>query len=148
MECIPMPGKQAAYDPTESGEIEVIEQKAVAAVTRFGNGFESDFGWAVVATYKSRPKFSDLEDAVGLDHLRAHYRLADDNVHANPKGTFFKLGLLGKWTFCWLDPPMPVLPIRAKLRHFSEPDFSSALLPLQLTFDNLVALSGDAGCRL
>ena len=31
---------------------------------------------------------------MGAAHFRSHYRLASHNVHANPKGVFFKLGLL------------------------------------------------------
>ena len=29
-----------------------------------------------------------------VEHLRPYYRLASHDVHANPKGVFFKLGLL------------------------------------------------------
>ena len=37
--------------------------------------------------------FSDIERAVRLDHLRPYYKLASHNVHANPKGMLFRLGL-------------------------------------------------------
>lgn len=33
---------------------------------------------------------------MGIDHFRAHYRLASHNVHGNPKGVFCKLGILGE----------------------------------------------------
>ncbi len=36
----------------------------------------------------------NLEKAVGLDYLRPYYKLASHNVHAGPKGAFFRLGLM------------------------------------------------------
>jgi hypothetical protein len=49
------------------------------------------FTWPAASTI---PTFKDIERAAGIDHLRAHYRMASHNVHANPKGVFFKLGML------------------------------------------------------
>jgi hypothetical protein len=34
--------------------------------------------------------------APGIGHFRANYRIASHNVHANPKGVFFKLGMLAE----------------------------------------------------
>jgi hypothetical protein len=42
---------------------------------------------------KLRPNFRDIEEYVGLDYLRPFYKMACHNIHANPKGVFFKLGL-------------------------------------------------------
>jgi len=38
-------------------------------------------------------KFSDIEEKVGLQHMRSYYKLASNNVHANPKAVFYRLGL-------------------------------------------------------
>ncbi len=40
-----------------------------------------------------KPNFYTLEAAVGIEHLRPYYRMASHNVHANPKGINFRLGL-------------------------------------------------------
>ena len=37
--------------------------------------------------------FADIEKASGLDHLRPYYKMASHNVHANPRGISFHLGL-------------------------------------------------------
>ena len=42
---------------------------------------------------KNRPTFRDIEEKVRLDHLRPFYKMASHNVHANPKGIFFRLCL-------------------------------------------------------
>jgi hypothetical protein len=143
--------EQLGYDAIEPEEMKVIQEKYDATVGRFGTGFESDFGWAGAAVGKTRPKFSDLEDSVGLDHWRAHYRLAANNVHANPKGTFFKLGLLTETDILLAGPSNAGLADPGQAAAISLVQICSALLPLQLTFDNLVALKtmseleGDVG---
>ena len=44
-------------------------------------------GWVIF-------RLSFPEEKVNLDHLRPYYKLASHNVHANPKGIFFRLGIL------------------------------------------------------
>lgn len=61
-------------------------------LSRYGTDYKNPYGWAAAALKKSSPTFSDIEEAIGLDHLRPYYKMASHNVHAGPKG-FFKLGL-------------------------------------------------------
>jgi hypothetical protein len=80
------PIPQEEYDSIKS----VYEQ----LISRFGNPYKNDYGWASSALNKEKPNFSDIEENSGLDYYRPYYKLASHNVHANPKGLMFKLGLL------------------------------------------------------
>jgi hypothetical protein len=86
--------ERLGYEPLEESEIAAAERSCDAVIARFGRPFGTQYGWAAQQLKSSKPSFSDIERAVGIDHFRAHYRLASHNVHANPKGVFFKLGLL------------------------------------------------------
>ncbi|MCX6032067.1 MAG: DUF5677 domain-containing protein, partial [Chloroflexi bacterium] len=74
-------------------------------VSRFGPAYRNSYGWAAAALGKDDPNFSDIERVASLDHLRPYYRLASHNVHANPKGMFFRLGLSPESTNLLLAGP-------------------------------------------
>lgn len=57
--------------------------------------FDSDYGWAAEALGIERPHLLDIEESVGLDHLRPYYKLACHNVHASSKGSVERLGMPG-----------------------------------------------------
>ena len=81
------------YEPLSQKEIMELTDIYNNLIKRFGNNYKSDYGWASVATNNDKPTFRDIEKSVGLKHLRPHYKMACNNVHANPKSIFFKLGL-------------------------------------------------------
>lgn len=81
-------------EPMADSEFEAIEKAHDDAIRRYGKSFGCSYGWAAEAVGISRPTVKDLERAAGIDHLRPYYRMASHNVHANPKGVFFKLGLM------------------------------------------------------
>jgi hypothetical protein len=81
-------------EPFSDKEIEEIEESYNDLILRFGDSYATSYGWAVEKLKINKPTFSDIEKAVGIDHLRSYYRMASHNVHANPKGVFLKLGLL------------------------------------------------------
>jgi hypothetical protein len=89
-QCVPRLG----YEPLDAATLQAIQNEFDAVVTRFGATFRGSYGWAAQHLGIAEPNFSQIERAVGEDHLRAHYRLASHNVHANPKGVFFSLGLI------------------------------------------------------
>jgi hypothetical protein len=60
----------------------------------------------------------------GIDHLRAHYRMASHNVHANPKGIYFKLGLLDEKAVLLAGPSN---------FGFADPGHSTSISLLQVT---------------
>jgi hypothetical protein len=81
------------YEPISAEELKDIESTYQYLVGRFGPAYKEEYGWAASALCKDKPTFRDIEQEVGLDHLRPFYKMASHNVHANPKGVFFKLGL-------------------------------------------------------
>jgi hypothetical protein len=82
-------------EPIAEVELVEIHEAHEKAVAKYGTSFDGPYGWAADALGLKRPTLKDVRAAAGIDHMRPHYRLASHNVHANPKGVFFKLGLLG-----------------------------------------------------
>lgn len=60
---------------------------------QYGKSFGTPYGWSAEALGMKKPTFADIEKSSGLDHLRPYYKMASHNVHANPKGLKFRLGL-------------------------------------------------------
>jgi len=91
---------------------------------------------------KAKPTFKDIEAAVDIGHFRAHYRLASHNVHANPKGVFFKLGMLAESEMLLAGPSNAGLADPGHGAAISLSRVTSALVGLQQppTLDNNVAL--------
>ena len=91
--------ERLGYEPIQQSEIAVLQSSYDAVIAKFGKNFgKGSYGWAAHHLNKAKPNFEpnfkDIECAAGTGHLRAHFRMASHNVHANPKGVFFKLGLL------------------------------------------------------
>ncbi len=84
---------QAELDPLTQAEIDVLDERYHSLVGKYGESFGFDYGWASSALGKNRPTFVDIEEVVGLDHLRPYYQMANHNVHPNAHAAFFKLGL-------------------------------------------------------
>jgi hypothetical protein len=132
--------ERLGYESLEPREVEAVERSYQNLLVRFGRSIGTQYGWAAEQLGISKPAFNNIERAVGIDHLRVHYRMASHNVHANPKGVFFKLGLLEE------ENLLPAGPSNAGL---ADPGHSAAIslvqtsTPLGLlhpTFDNIVAL--------
>jgi hypothetical protein len=81
------------YEPLSEEEVNEVCLGYHQLVKRFGSSYKGHYGWAAAVLESERPTFREIEESVGLDHLRPFYKLASHNVHANPKGVFFKLGL-------------------------------------------------------
>lgn len=88
--------KQLGLEPFGPDEIAEFDQRCAALVARFGPAFREPYGWASSHLQMERPTFAALEHAVSVDHLRPYYRLGSHGVHANAKGCFFRLGLIGE----------------------------------------------------
>jgi hypothetical protein len=84
------------HQPYTPEELEQITKDAAAIAAKYEPDYDSEYGWAAKALKKRKPNFSDIEKAVGLDHFRPYYKFASHNVHANPKGIFYRLSVLGK----------------------------------------------------
>jgi hypothetical protein len=81
------------YEPITDHEISQLQSLYEELLNRFGRPFANAYGWATQAIGNRDPKFSDIEQAVDLEHWRPHYKFASHNVHANSKGILSKLGL-------------------------------------------------------
>lgn len=84
---------ELGLEPLADEDFDAIQAEYQEALTDYGDEFKTEYGWASNALNKRRPTFSDIEKAVNLDKWRGHYKMASHNVHANPKGITFKLGL-------------------------------------------------------
>ena len=73
--------------------IDKLQRGYDSALNKFGKSFRNQYGWAAKALANDNPNFSDIEKDIGLEKFRPYYRLASHNVHANPRGIFFKMGL-------------------------------------------------------
>jgi hypothetical protein len=81
------------HKPLSREEMAKIQRRYTEALTRYDNSFKGSYGWAAFVLNKAAPTFRDIEHDVKLDNLSPYYKLASHNVHANPKGISFKLGL-------------------------------------------------------
>jgi hypothetical protein len=82
------------YQKLNDEEFGAIKTKYDFCIKKYGIQFKNKYGWAAVAIKKDNPNISDIELDVGLAHMRPYYRMASHNIHANPKGIKFRLGLL------------------------------------------------------
>jgi hypothetical protein len=129
------------YERLEQDELEAVQKSYDAAIARFGPGFgKGDYGWAVRHLQKPQPSFKDIEQATNNEYLRAHSRMAGHNVHANPKGVFFKLGLLRDSRLLLAGPSNAGLAEPGQCTALSLADTSATLGTLQPTLDNNLAI--------
>jgi hypothetical protein len=77
-------------------EIQEIEERAKALKDKYGKEFGGSNGWAAKHLGIGEPKIDQLIAAARIDHLLPYYKMASHNVHANPRGIFFKLGIIGE----------------------------------------------------
>lgn len=82
------------YEPATDGEVREARIARDELVERYGESFAGSYGWAADALdsnagLASKRGFAAIEEDVGLDHLRSHYRMASHPTHANPKGILF-----------------------------------------------------------
>ena len=72
-------------EPLSSEKMAEIERSLDVLVDRFGSQFTRPYGWAVPIVGQPRPTFRDLENHVGLDHLRPYYQWFSESVHAGAR---------------------------------------------------------------
>ena len=126
--------------PIDVLDLQQIEKDYAALIAKYGNEFGSDQGWAAKTLGIQRPKISDIQRAAQLDHLGPYYRMASHNVHANPKGVFFKLGLIGDEQTMLAGPSNAGLADPGYATALSMAQISNTLLPLYPTMDNNIAV--------
>jgi hypothetical protein len=128
------------YEPMEDCEYEEVRSARIELLKRYGENFDSQYGWAAEVLKKPRPTIRDIQDAAGVDHLRAHYRMASHNVHANSKGVFFRMGLIDKMDFFLAGPSNVGLVDPGHSTAISLMQVSSTLCLLEPTIDSIVGM--------
>lgn len=106
-------------------EMAIIKKEYDHVINRFGVSFKNPYGWASAALNKDNPTLADIEDNVGFAKWRPYYKLASHNVHANPKGISFKLGLA--------DNRHKTMLAGASDYGFADPAHGTAISLLQIT---------------
>lgn len=81
------------YERITPDEVNRLHASQEALVARFGSEYARPYGWASEALDNPNPKFTDIQAAASLDHLRPYYRMASYPTHAGPKGIAFDIGL-------------------------------------------------------
>lgn len=126
-------------EPIPPDEYDSIKTRRDKLIERFEDSYKNNYGWASKVLGKKNPNFLDIEENSRLDHLRPYYKLASHNVHANPKGIMFKLGLFektqnillaGPSNFGFTDPAQGTV--------FSLGLITVTLITLKPTVDNIV----------
>lgn len=87
--------EQLGLEPATDDEVLELKQLRDELCEFYGKAFGGDYGWAAEELGNQKPTFANLEEAAGLSHMRPYYKMASHNIHANPKGIKFKLGLFG-----------------------------------------------------
>lgn len=128
------------YEPLEPSEVTQVEKSYDALIARFGKQFDGQYGWAAKQLGLNSPTFRDIERESGVDHLRAHYRMASHNVHANPKGVYFHLGLISERELLLAGPSNAGLADPGQCAALSLVQVSASLAMVRPTFDNIVVL--------
>lgn len=91
-------------EPYTPAEMAAYRDRRAALRQRFGEPFDSQFGWAATVLNNNKPNFTDLERAAQIDHLRPHYRMASHGIHSNVKGITFNLGIQDHRTLMLAGP--------------------------------------------
>ena len=130
----------SGYEALEESTLQAFEESYNAAIARFGQEFKGTYGWAAYHLKIAKPNFDDIERAVGNGHLRAHYRMASHNVHANPKGAFFKLGNLDEPQLLLSGPSNAGMADPGYRAALSLAHISATIAMLESTVDNNMLL--------
>lgn len=86
--------KDLGYRPIPAREQNKILKAHDKAIKKYGQEFETDYGWAAHHLKNKRPSFAALEKAAGRAEMRSYYQMGNDNIHAGIKSMYFRLGLM------------------------------------------------------
>lgn len=122
------------FKPPGKKESTNLRKAHAKILQRFGKKFDEEYGWAAFhlkAKEKERITFARLEAEAGDERMRSPYKMASYNVHASPKGVYFKLGSL---------KGSPVLLAGASNAGLTEPAQNAAVSLAEIT---LLAIGGS-----
>jgi hypothetical protein len=79
--------------PPPEEELSRLRRERDDAVKKYGKPFKRGFGWAAHLVPGSFRGLTSLEEIADLEHNRPYYELACINVHPDPRGLFWSMGL-------------------------------------------------------
>jgi Family of unknown function (DUF5677) len=82
------------YKPLSARAVKKVTKAYDEVIARYGNDFDSDYGWATHHLKKKRVTFADLETDAGRAEMRSYYQMGNDNIHAGVKSMYIRLGLV------------------------------------------------------
>jgi hypothetical protein len=132
--------EQLGQEPISDKEFEEIEKAYQTALKDYGAAFGTPYGWAAEHLGKKRPTVADIQEAATIDYLSPYYKMASHNVHANPRGVFFKLGLADESEVLLAGPSNAGFADPGHAAALSLMQISSVLMKQNPTVDNLVAV--------
>lgn len=68
--------------PFSAYEVRLAKQKYERRMAKYGRNFKKDYGWANYLSGGTINNFKDLEEHVGIDHLRPYYKFSSLGIHA------------------------------------------------------------------
>jgi hypothetical protein len=138
--------ERARIDPASEEEMDFMKRQCEAFAERFGNEMYNDYGWASAALNNSKPNFSQIEKAVGLDHWRPRYRWASQHTHGGYRPPLALLGaaevtqpmhLVGQSNSGFTDP--------LHMTAISLNQVTSSLLATRPKLDNIIFIQVISG---
>ena len=85
------------FKPSTKKQSAKTRKEYVKILQRYGKKFGEEYGWAAYHLQvgeRQRVSFARLEEEAGDAMMRSPYKMASYNVHASPKGVYFKLASL------------------------------------------------------
>lgn len=73
--------------------VQELRGKKASMLSRFGDAFASDYGWAAVQLARPKVTFRHLEEQVGLEKLRRAYKRANSVIHGGSLATLTRVSI-------------------------------------------------------
>lgn len=86
---------ELGFKQTSPAQARKVLKEYQDVLRRFGPAFGKEYGWAahhLGASKNDRLTFARLEKEMDRSYMRSPYKMASYNVHASPKGAYFRLG--------------------------------------------------------
>jgi hypothetical protein len=126
--------------PIKQETIDFIERERMMLLQKYGKEFDKNYGWAAKHLQIADPTLAILIEKADIDHLSPYYKMASHNVHANPKGIYFKLGHIGESEVLLAGPSNAGLTDPGHSTALSLLQITAAIVSIEPTLDDLAAL--------
>lgn len=139
--------KKLGYERHTRDDMDALRSKYDRVVSKYGEAFKQDYGWADDALHKLDPShmgkatFTRIEEAIGLEHWRPYYGMANYSVHASTKGITFNLGLINQGAALLAGPSNAGLTDPGHSTCISLAQITTTLLGLKSDFEGVLVMN-------